>query len=111
VLDLGDTRQDLESRLMALPGIGPWTAGYVAMRVLGSPDILLTSDLALRQGAGRLGLPGEARALAARGAAWAPWRSYAGMHLWRAAGASVDLLQRPAGALGDAPQPNVSPGR
>jgi AraC family transcriptional regulator of adaptative response / DNA-3-methyladenine glycosylase II len=56
------------------------------MRVLGSPDILLTSDLALRQGAARLGLPADARALAARGAAWAPWRSYAGMHLWRAAG-------------------------
>ncbi|TFB46331.1 DNA-3-methyladenine glycosylase 2 family protein [Cryobacterium tagatosivorans] len=107
-LDVGETREDLESRLTALAGIGPWTAGYVAMRVLGSPDILLTSDLALRQGAARLGLPGEARALAARGAGWAPWRSYAGMHLWRAAGASVDLLQRSGGALSDAPQPNAS---
>jgi AraC family transcriptional regulator of adaptative response / DNA-3-methyladenine glycosylase II len=87
VLNVGETRQELESRLLALPGIGPWTAGYVAMRVLGSPDILLTSDLALRQGAARLGLPADAKALAARGAAWAPWRSYAGMHLWRAAGA------------------------
>jgi len=91
-LGVGETREDLESRLTAFAGIGPWTAGYVAMRVLGSPDILLTSDLALRQGAARLGLPGEARALADRGAGWAPWRSYAGMHLWRAAGASVDLL-------------------
>ncbi|TFD23780.1 AlkA N-terminal domain-containing protein [Cryobacterium sp. TMS1-13-1] len=83
----GQTRAELEASLVALPGIGPWTAGYVAMRVLGSPDILLTSDLALRQGAGRLGLSIEPRALAARGADWAPWRSYAGMHLWRAAGA------------------------
>ena len=91
-LDVGETREDLESRLTALAGIGPWTAGYVAMRVLGSPDILLTSDLALRQGAGRLGLPAEPRPLAARGAEWAPWRSYAGMHLWRAAGASVEPL-------------------
>ncbi|MEO6201035.1 MAG: AlkA N-terminal domain-containing protein [Cryobacterium sp.] len=93
-LDVGETREDLESRLTALSGIGPWTAGYVAMRVLGSPDILLTSDLALRQGAGRLGLPTEPRALVDRGAGWAPWRSYAGMHLWRAAGAaaSVDPL-------------------
>jgi AraC family transcriptional regulator, regulatory protein of adaptative response / DNA-3-methyladenine glycosylase II len=93
VLDVGETRPELESRLTAMPGIGPWTAGYVAMRVLGSPDILLTSDLALRQGAARLGLPAEARALAERGVVWAPWRSYAGMHLWRAAGASVVILQ------------------
>lgn len=87
VLDVGESRGDLQARLMALPGIGPWTAGYVAMRVLGSPDILLTSDLALRQGADRLGLPRTARDLAAHGQRWAPWRSYAGMHLWRAAGA------------------------
>ena len=88
-LSFGQTRAELEANLVALRGIGPWTAGYVAMRVLGSPDILLTSDLALRQGAGRLGLAGEARSLAARGAGWAPWRSYAGMHLWRSAGAAA----------------------
>ncbi|WP_370294597.1 DNA-3-methyladenine glycosylase, partial [Cryobacterium sp. MDB2-A-1] len=84
-LSTADSRESLTATLTALPGIGPWTAGYVAMRVLGSPDILLTSDLALRQGAARLGLPGDPRALAAHGAGWAPWRSYAGMHLWRAA--------------------------
>lgn len=83
-LDVGESTEELTARLTALPGIGPWTAGYVAMRVLGSPDVLLTSDLAIRQGASRLGLPGDAKALGAHGAAWAPWRSYAGMHLWRA---------------------------
>jgi len=92
VLDVGESRDELTARLTALPGIGPWTAGYVAMRVLGSPDILLTSDLALRQGADRLGLPAKAGDLAAHGSRWAPWRSYAGMHLWRAAGPA-----RPAG--------------
>lgn len=106
VLDVGESREELESKLTALPGIGPWTAGYVALRVLGSPDILLTSDLALRQGAGRLGLPVEPGALAARGGGWAPWRSYAGMHLWQAAGASVDPLQRQSGLLRDRPQEN-----
>nr|WP_279239221.1 AlkA N-terminal domain-containing protein [Cryobacterium zhongshanensis] len=85
-LSTADSRESLTGKLTALPGIGPWTAGYVAMRVLGSPDILLTSDLALRQGAARLGLPADPRALAAHGGSWAPWRSYAGMHLWRAAG-------------------------
>ena len=88
VLDVGESRAELSARLTALPGIGPWTAGYVAMRVLGSPDILLTSDLALRQGADRLGLPAKAADLAVHGSRWAPWRSYAGMHLWRAAAAA-----------------------
>ena len=95
VLDVGESRDELAATLTALPGIGPWTAGYVAMRVLGSPDILLTSDLALRQGADRLGLPARAADLAAHGSRWAPWRSYAGMHLWRAAG-----TPRPAGPDG-----------
>ena len=82
----------LRERLVALPGVGPWTAAYVAMRVLGDPDAWLTGDVALVAGAvaaGALdaGLPRPAahRELAARAAAWSPWRSYAAMHLWRAA--------------------------
>jgi AraC family transcriptional regulator of adaptative response / DNA-3-methyladenine glycosylase II len=88
VIDVGESRAELESRLLALPGVGAGTAGYVALRVLGSPDVLLTGDLALRQGAARLGLPDDPRQLAARGASWAPWRSYAGMHLWESAHAA-----------------------
>ncbi|MWV49469.1 helix-turn-helix domain-containing protein [Rathayibacter sp. VKM Ac-2803] len=84
-LDAGGSRDELSEQLLAVPGIGPWTAGYVAMRVTGDPDVLLTGDLALRAGASAIGLPSEARALAERGHGWAPWRSYAGMHLWRAA--------------------------
>lgn len=78
-------RHELRADLLAVPGIGPWTAGYLAMRVTREPDELLVSDLALRNGAARLGLPADARALAEHGTAWAPWRSYASMHLWRAA--------------------------
>jgi AraC family transcriptional regulator, regulatory protein of adaptative response / DNA-3-methyladenine glycosylase II len=107
VLDVGESRAELEERLRALPGIGPWTAGYVAMRVLGSPDILLTSDLAIRQGAARLGLPAGARALADHGERWAPWRSYAGMHLWRALAAPVGSLQRFGGSVVPATQPEA----
>jgi AraC family transcriptional regulator of adaptative response / DNA-3-methyladenine glycosylase II len=84
-LDVGESRAELCERLVALPGIGPWTAGYVAMRVLGSPDVLLVDDLALRQGAAALDLPTGKKELTARSLPWAPWRSYAGMHLWRAA--------------------------
>ena len=82
-------REELRDDLLAVPGIGPWTAGYLAMRVTRAPDILLTSDLALRNGAARLGLPTTAKELDEIGARWAPWRSYASMHLWRAAGAEV----------------------
>ncbi|WP_448004092.1 AlkA N-terminal domain-containing protein [Agromyces bauzanensis] len=82
-------REELVADLLAVPGIGPWTAGYLAMRVTRAPDILLTSDLALRNGAARLGLPATARELDAVGLRWAPWRSYASMHLWRAAAADV----------------------
>jgi AraC family transcriptional regulator of adaptative response / DNA-3-methyladenine glycosylase II len=83
-LDVETPSAELRERLLALPGIGPWTADYLAMRVLGNPDILLSSDLVVRQAAAALGLPGDARGLDARGARWAPWRSYATVHLWRA---------------------------
>jgi AraC family transcriptional regulator, regulatory protein of adaptative response / DNA-3-methyladenine glycosylase II len=82
-LDVGMPVDEFTSRLTALPGIGEWTAGYLAMRVLGSPDILLTSDLVMLHAARDLGLATTARELAVTGAAWAPWRSYAGLHLWR----------------------------
>jgi AraC family transcriptional regulator of adaptative response / DNA-3-methyladenine glycosylase II len=83
VLDIGLPVDELTARLVALPGVGPWTAGYLAMRVLGSPDVLLTSDLVMLQSAKKLGLPSTARGLTEYGARWAPWRSYAGLHLWR----------------------------
>ena len=82
-------RVELQAELLAVPGIGPWTAGYVAMRVTRAPDVLLTGDLALRSGAENLGLPANASELAAAGTRWAPWRSYASMHLWRAAAAEI----------------------
>jgi AraC family transcriptional regulator of adaptative response / DNA-3-methyladenine glycosylase II len=84
VLDVGMPAAELEARLTALPGIGPWTAGYLAMRVLGNPDTLLTTDLVMLASARNLGLPGTAKSLAQHGTRWAPWRSYAGLHLWRA---------------------------
>ena len=84
VLDLGMPVDEFTARLVALPGIGPWTAGYLAMRVLGNPDILLGTDLVILQSAAALDLPGTARELTEHARRWAPWRSYAGLHLWRA---------------------------
>jgi AraC family transcriptional regulator, regulatory protein of adaptative response / DNA-3-methyladenine glycosylase II len=63
------------ARLQALPGIGPWTAQYVALRAFGEPDAFPPGDLGLRHA-----LPGVD--LAARGAVWSPWRGYAALHLW-----------------------------
>lgn len=88
----GDTLESLGRKLLPLPGIGPWTVGYVAMRVLGTPDIFLPGDAAVRNGYARLrGIPpAQARTLGAAGLtqladAARPWRSQATMHLWRAA--------------------------
>jgi AraC family transcriptional regulator, regulatory protein of adaptative response / DNA-3-methyladenine glycosylase II len=74
---------ELSRDLQALPGIGPWTAGYVAMRVLGATDLLLATDLMVRRGAEALGLPCTVRGLDAYSPRWSPYRSYAGIHLWR----------------------------
>jgi AraC family transcriptional regulator of adaptative response / DNA-3-methyladenine glycosylase II len=82
VLDVGEQRDDLMRRLVELPGIGIWTAGYVAIRILGSPDVMLSTDLVMLANAKRLGLPATAKGLSAIAENWAPWRSYAGMHLW-----------------------------
>jgi len=83
-LDEGADRAATEQALQAIPGIGPWTAGYVAMRALGDPDVFLPTDLAARRAAARLGLPSEPAALDGYARRWRPWRSYALIRLWRA---------------------------
>ncbi|MBM0233829.1 DNA-3-methyladenine glycosylase 2 family protein [Micromonospora sp. STR1_7] len=81
----GGDREETVRRLLALPGIGPWTAGYLAMRALGDPDAFLGTDLAVRRGAAALGLPDDPKTLDAYADRWRPWRSYATIRLWRAA--------------------------
>jgi AraC family transcriptional regulator of adaptative response / DNA-3-methyladenine glycosylase II len=81
VLDAGRDGAAFRSDLTALPGIGPWTAGYLAIRVLGDPDELRPDDLAVRRGARALDIDDLPR----HAARWAPWRSYAALHLWGAA--------------------------
>ncbi|HEX9695689.1 MAG TPA: AlkA N-terminal domain-containing protein [Actinomycetota bacterium] len=81
-IDASAGLDDLVSRMTRLPGVGDWTAHYVAMRACGEPDAFPASDLGLRKAAGDAA-PATARALTARAQAWRPWRSYAAMHLWR----------------------------
>jgi len=83
-LEPGADRDESVARLTELPGIGAWTAGYVAMRAIGDPDVFLPTDLAVRRGAAALGLPSTPKALEAHAERWRPWRSYALIRLWRA---------------------------
>ncbi|MCC4907954.1 AlkA N-terminal domain-containing protein [Microbacterium sp. cx-59] len=95
-LDAGDDAQEQRARLLAMPGIGPWTADYVRMRVTGDPDVFLPGDVAVRAGGARLGLPADPRGIAAWAERGAPWRSYLTAHLWRAAAAPGAAAPRPA---------------
>lgn len=75
---------DTIGRLCALPGIGDWTAHYIAMRALGENDAFPAADAALRRVLAVDGVRPDARALRLRAEAWRPWRAYAVMHLWQA---------------------------
>jgi AraC family transcriptional regulator, regulatory protein of adaptative response / DNA-3-methyladenine glycosylase II len=68
--------------LLALPGIGPWTADYIAMRALRDPDAFLPSDLGVRHALERLGHRGQVADAKALGERWRPYRAYAVQHLW-----------------------------
>jgi AraC family transcriptional regulator, regulatory protein of adaptative response / DNA-3-methyladenine glycosylase II len=76
VLDGGADRAELSAALGAVPGVGPWTTGYVLMRGLGDPDVFLPTDLGVRAGLAHLGVE------AGHAERWRPWRSYALHHLW-----------------------------
>lgn len=80
VLDRSADRTETRRALLALPGIGPWTADYIALRALGDPDVVLGTDLGVRHAAARLGIDDLLR----RSEEWRPWRSYALVHLWSA---------------------------
>jgi AraC family transcriptional regulator of adaptative response / DNA-3-methyladenine glycosylase II len=79
-LDPGADRARTRAHLLSLPGIGPWTADYLAMRALGDPDVFLATDLGIRHALGALGRCAD------DAPAWAPWRSYATLHLWSTLG-------------------------
>ncbi len=79
----------LLTRLREIPGIGAWTAQYVAMRALGEPDAFPVGDIALLRA---LDLKSH-RELEHRAEAWRPWRAYAAMYLWSVAGTSATRRQ------------------
>lgn len=77
------TLEDLVSRWVALPGIGPWTANYIALRATGHPDAFPADDLVLQKAVPTDSSRMTAKALTARAESWRPWRAYAVIQLWR----------------------------
>ena len=75
-------RAEAEAALLAVKGIGPWTANVVAAKALAAPDAFGANDLALLKQAEELGLPKKAADLERHAECWRPWRSYAMHHLW-----------------------------
>jgi AraC family transcriptional regulator, regulatory protein of adaptative response / DNA-3-methyladenine glycosylase II len=84
-------RDEVGARLLAEPGVGPWTVAYVRARALGDPDAFLPADLGVRRALRRLGHPDDARSARELAEHWRPWRTYALHHLW----ASLDPLCEP----------------
>jgi AraC family transcriptional regulator, regulatory protein of adaptative response / DNA-3-methyladenine glycosylase II len=86
----GADRHEARQRLIAMPGIGPWTAGYVAMRALRDPDAFLSTDLGVRHALDRLGADGGARAADRLAERWRPYRAYALQYLWASLAPAAD---------------------
>jgi AraC family transcriptional regulator, regulatory protein of adaptative response / DNA-3-methyladenine glycosylase II len=102
VIDAGADRGEARRRLLALPGIGPWTAEYIAMRALRDPDAFLPGDLGVRHALERLGQRGEPAAATILAERWRPFRAYAVAHLWASLPAVSAKRARGAGAAQDA---------
>lgn len=80
----GAPTDEAEATLVALPGIGPWTAHYVRMRALGDRDAFPAADLGVLKAMEAAGI--ARRDIIARAEAWRPWRAYATLHLWESLG-------------------------
>jgi AraC family transcriptional regulator of adaptative response / DNA-3-methyladenine glycosylase II len=102
VIDAGADRGEARRRLLALPGIGPWTAEYIAMRALRDPDAFLPSDLGVRHALEHLGQGGEPAAATMLAERWRPYRAYAVAHLWASLPVATAKRPRAAGATEDA---------
>lgn len=96
---------DFVARWTALPGIGPWTAQYIALRALGHPDAFPAEDLVLQRQVAANGDRLTAKALLARAESWRPWRAYAVIQLWR----DASLASTPAPSTSRKSTPRRTP--
>ncbi len=91
-VDLAADPLVVRAALLALPGVGPWTADTVRMRALGDPDAFLAGDLGVVLAARRLGLPDRPGPLERRSRAWSPFRAHAVQYLWATGAHAVNSL-------------------
>ncbi|MBA3260891.1 MAG: DNA-3-methyladenine glycosylase 2 family protein [Thermoleophilaceae bacterium] len=113
--DAGADSSAALAALLDIPGVGPWTASYVAMRALGDPDSFPAGDVGIRHALRRLGHAASGPQATSVAEPWRPWRSYAVMHLWSSLGAApapLSVVGPPGRALGahdvdDLPQSDV----
>ncbi|NYI07674.1 AlkA N-terminal domain-containing protein [Allostreptomyces psammosilenae] len=91
-LGVGSDWAATRARLLALPGLGPWSVESIAMRALGDPDAFLATDLGVKTAARDLGLPTTPAALTRHAAAWRPWRAYATQYLWATGTHPINFL-------------------
>jgi AraC family transcriptional regulator of adaptative response / DNA-3-methyladenine glycosylase II len=103
-LDAGSDRGETRRRLLALPGIGPWTTEYIAMRAMRDPDAFLPSDLGVRHALEQLGEDGRPAAAQRLAEHWRPYRAYALQHLW------ASLSPHRAQATTTRPSTTITPG-
>jgi AraC family transcriptional regulator, regulatory protein of adaptative response / DNA-3-methyladenine glycosylase II len=82
VLDRYADRDFTVTRLRQIPGVGPWTTSYIAMRALGDPDAFPVTDLGLCRAFEQQGVSADVRSIERRAEAWRPWRAYAAHYLW-----------------------------
>ena len=95
LFDATRSPDDALATLRALPGIGDWTAHYIALRALRDPDAFPAADVGILRGASEGGVRPTPAALVERAEAWRPWRAYAAQHLW-CADAPEDAAERRA---------------
>ena len=81
-LDRVADREQTITRLLRIPGIGPWTTSYVAMRALGDPDAFPATDLGLRRAFEQLGQAADSSNIEKHAQSWRPWRAYGAHYLW-----------------------------
>jgi 3-methyladenine DNA glycosylase/8-oxoguanine DNA glycosylase len=103
-LRFGADPGDARTALQAIPGLGDWTASYIALRVLGDPDAFLPTDLGIKRALAALGCATDRRSVTERAERWRPWRSYAAQLLW-AGGSKGGALTTPVPPKATAPVP------
>ena len=96
-----DADRARDAALLALPGIGPWTAGYIAMRALHDPDAFIPGDAGLRHGLASLGCDPGLREAERVAESWRPYRAYAIQHVWAVAAGITTLYARMPSPIGD----------